>query len=139
MNEDVLRFLFAAVLFTGVLVIAALSGDLHSYPAGSGYVSAGPVLEFESISELLYRMPLEEQVSVPGEVNRIQEDYVSKKGYEYQQFFITDGEQELKVFCSKYRGGIDIKEGDYVLIKGKFQKYYNTYEIYLDCSNVEIL
>ncbi len=139
MNEDVFRFLFAVILFTGVLIIAALSGEIHSYDAGSGYFSLGPTMEFASISELVERMPLEENVAVPGEVSRILEDHVSTKGYEYQQFYITDGSQELKIFCSKYKGTTDVKKGDEVLINGKFQKYYNEYEIYLNCKDVEIV
>ena len=138
MNEDLLRFLLAAVLFIGVLTIAALSGEMHYYQAESGYFSLAPAMEFASISELMQRMPLEEQVSVPGEVVRVLEDQVSKKGYEYQQFYITDGKQDIKIFCSKYKGSINIKEGDSVLINGKFQKYYNEYELYLNCNDVEI-
>lgn len=137
MNEDVLRFLLAVVLFAGIMVIAALSGEMHSYPAGTGDFAMGPTLDFSTVSELMQSMPLEQQVSVPGEVSRVLEDYVSKKGYKYQQFFITDGEQELKIFCSKYKGSVDVKKGDNVLIRGKFQKYYNTYEIYLNCKDVE--
>lgn len=138
MNENVMRFLLLVVLFAGIVIIAALSGELHSYPAGTGLIM-GPTYEFSSVSELLERMPLEEEVSVPGEVSRILDDYVSKTGYEYQQFFITDGKNELKIFCSKYRGSTDVKEGDKVLIKGTFQKYYSTYEIYLNCGDVDVL
>jgi hypothetical protein len=139
MDENMLRFLLALVLFAGTLIIAALSGEMHSYPAGSGSIAIGPTSDFSSVSGLMQAMPLEQQVSVPGEVSRVLEDYVSKKGYEYQQFFITDGEQELKIFCSKYKGSIDVKEGDEVLINGKFQNYYNAYEIYLDCRDVEFV
>jgi len=99
MNENLLRFLLAAILFVGILIIAVLSGDVHSYPAGSGSIELGPVKDFSSVSELMQNMPLEQQVSVPGEASRVLEDYISKKGYQYQQFFITDREQELKIFC----------------------------------------
>ncbi len=139
MNEDVFRFLLVVVLFTGVLIIAALSGEIHSYEAGSGHLSLGPTMEFASVSELMQRMPLEENVAVTGEVSRVLEDHVSTKGYEYQQFYITDGSQEIKIFCSKYKGTTNVKEGDSVLINGKFQKYYNEYEIYLNCKDVEIV
>jgi uncharacterized protein YdeI (BOF family) len=143
MREEMLRFLLVVVLFAGILLIASLSGEMRSYPADSNDFVTGQVSgnagDFSSVSELLRQTPLDKQVSVLGEISRIMEDYVSKKGYEYQQFFITDGEQELKIFCSKYKGSVEVKEGDNVLIKGKFQKYYNTYEVYLDCRNVEIL
>jgi uncharacterized protein YdeI (BOF family) len=139
MNEDMLRFLLAAILFVGVLIIASLSGEMHYYQAGSGYFSSTPPVEFASVSELMQRMLLEEQVSVPGEVVRVLEDHVSKEGYEYQQFYITDGKYDLKIFCSKYDGPTSVKEEDNVLINGKFQKYYNEYEIYLNCKDVKII
>ena len=137
-NENMMRFLLLAILFIGIVIIAALSNELHSYPAGTGVI-LGPVYEFSSVSELIDRMPLEEEVHVPGQVSRILDDHVSKNGYEYQQFFISDGNNDLKIFCSKYKGSAGVKEGDKVLIKGTFQKYNSAYEIYLECKDVEIV
>lgn len=137
-NEKVMRFLLLVVLFAGIVMIGALSNNLHSYPAASGVI-LGPTYQFSTISELLDRMPLEEEVHVPGQVSQVLDNYVSSNGYEYQQFFITDGKKDLKIFCSKYKGSADIEEGDKVIIKGTFQKYNSAYEIYLECMDVEIV
>lgn len=92
-----------------------------------------------SVSELMKKALINSSVNVKGTVNRILDDYKSKKGYSYQQFYITDGSEEIKIFCSQRYGNIDVKEGEAVLVKGKFQKYYNDLEIYGYCSDIKIL
>jgi hypothetical protein len=139
MDENLLRFLMLAVFIAAVLTIAAVSGELSSYSLSDPFESYYPSLELSNVTELLDRMPIGEYVSLSGKVSIIEEDYTSKKGYEYQQFFITDGSREVKVFCSKRSGPVSVSPGDEVFLTGKFQKYYDTLEIYTDCSNVNHL
>ena len=90
-----------------------------------------------TISYLLTEFPVNQYVSVEGTVSEILPDYTSKKGYKYQQFFITDGKNSLKIFCSKYSGSVNVSVNDYVYVTGKFQKFGNTYEIYTQCKDIE--
>jgi TorA maturation chaperone TorD len=139
MDESMLRFLMMAVFIAGALAIAAVSGELSSYSLSDPFESIYPALEYGNVTELLDEMPLDQQVSLSGTVSRVDSDYTSKKGYEYQQFFVSDGHSEVKVFCSKYRGSVDVSEGDEVFLSGKLQKYYQTLEIYTECPSVNVL
>lgn len=139
MDESMLRFLMMAVFIAGALAIAAVSGELSSYSLSDPLEGLYPTLEYGNVSELLEDMPLDRYVSLSGTVSRVESDYTSKKGYEYQQFFVSDGQGEVKVFCSKYRGSVDVSEGDEVFLSGKFQKYYQTLEIYTECPSVNVL
>jgi predicted extracellular nuclease len=80
---------------------------------------------------------LGEEVGVKGTVTKVLPEYTSKKGFAYQQFLISDGEEELKVFCSEEYGKSEAKEGDEIVFEGKFQKYYEQYEIYGFCSEIK--
>ena len=139
MDENMLRFLLIAIFITGALAIAAIAGELSSYSISDPFESYYPSIEFDNVTELMERMPLQEHVTLTGTVSRILEDYVSEKGYEYQQFFITDSSSEVKVFCSKRGGVVKLKEGHSVFLTGKFQKYYDTLEIYCECSDINVL
>jgi hypothetical protein len=138
-NKDVLRLGILALFLTGILAIAWLGGYLT---ARTIYVNPfqedQPAQEMGSVSQILQELPLDKTVSVQGTVSRVQADYTSKKGYQYQQFYISDGAKDLKVFCSKYKGAVDVQKGDNVSVTGVFQKYSSTYEIYGDCSGVEV-
>ncbi|MCJ7816472.1 MAG: hypothetical protein MUP55_01320 [Candidatus Aenigmarchaeota archaeon] len=139
-NKDLLRLGILALFLFGILAIAWMGGYLTGRTI---YVSPFQddlaAEEMGSVSQILQELPLDKTVSVDGTVSRILSDYTSKKGYQYQQFYITDGSKELKIFCSKYKGSIDIQKSDNVSVTGKFQKYSNTYEIYSECGNVEVL
>ena len=124
------KFLLLNVLIAGTILISSLSGILASENEKYGNYT---------VSGLLEELPVNKYVSVSGRVSRILNDYISKKGYEYQQFYITDGEEEIMVFCSKYKGSIEISKGDEVVVCGKFQKYYNKFEIYTECKNIKVL
>jgi len=130
------KFLLLTVLIAGTIFISSLSGILAD---GASAVWKEEKYENYTVSELMKELPVNKYVSVSGRVSRILNDYVSKKGYEYQQFYITDGEQEIMVFCSKYKGSIEISKGDEVFVNGRFQKYYNKYEIYTECKNIKVL
>ena len=134
-----LRFLMMAVFIAIALAIAAVAGELSSYNLSDPFESYYPTLEYGNVTQLLDEMPLDQHVSISGTVSRIEQDYTSKKGYEYQQFFVTDGQEEVKIFCSKYRGSVDVNKGDEVFLSGKFQKFYNTLEIYTECPSVNII
>ncbi|MEM7816187.1 MAG: hypothetical protein QXN71_03645 [Candidatus Aenigmatarchaeota archaeon] len=138
-NRDLLRLGIFGAFIAGTLVIAWVGGQLtgrvvYVNPFEDELASE----EMGSVSQMLQELPLDRTISVQGTVSRVLSDYKSKKGYEYQQFYITDGKEELKVFCSKYKGAVDIKRNDNVSVTGKFQKYGNEYEIYAECQNVKV-
>jgi hypothetical protein len=140
MNKDLLRLGIFAVFMAGVLAIAWLGGYLTGRTVYvNPFQDDQPAQEMSGISQILQELPLDKTVSVDGTVSRILSDYTSKKGYQYQQFYITDGSKELKIFCSKYKGSVDIQKSDNVSVTGVFQKYSNTYEIYTECGNVEVI
>lgn len=139
MDEYLLRFLMMAGFIAVALAIAAVGGELSTYSFSDPFESYYPSLEYSNVTELLHDMPLNEYISLSGTVSRVEADYTSEKGYVYQQFYVSDGSQEVKVFCSKYRGSVELNEGDEVFLSGKFQKYYQSLEIYTDCNNVNVL
>ena len=137
--SDNVRFIFFGLLIAASLGVSALGGALSGYasPESGSYATFGSYANYTT-SEVLNILPLDEYVNVYGEVSEILSDYTSQKGYVYQRFYVTDGRQELMVFCSKYKGSIDVSVGDNVSVNGKFQKYGSTYEIYAECSGVKI-
>jgi hypothetical protein len=89
-----------------------------------------------TVSEVYDKVLLGEDVFVKGRVTEVLEDHVSEKGFVYQQFMISDGEEEIKVFCSIKYGRTKVKEGDQIVFDGEFRKYYGTYEISGFCSEI---
>jgi predicted extracellular nuclease len=143
MNKDLLRLGILAAFLTGILIISwaggYLTGRTISTSYGSSSDSAIPSGETKTVSQTLQELPLDSTINVQGSVSRILDDYTSKKGYQYQQFYVSDGAKDLKVFCSKYKGSVSVKKGDNVSVTGKFQKYSSTYELYGECNGVEVL
>ncbi len=137
-NKDMLRLGIFAAFIAGILAIAWLGGYLTGR-AFDSYQDDQPAQEMSGVSQILQELPLDRTVSVQGSVSRIQADYTSKKGYQYQQFYITDGEKELKIFCSKYKGSVSVQKGGNVSVTGVFQEYSGSYELYMECSDVEVL
>jgi len=137
MEKEMIRFLLTAALILGVVLISYLGGSISGHSGYSPPSQPQDYTEF-TVSELLDQLPLDQYVSVSGVVSEIESDYISKKGYEYQQFMLSDGSEEIKIFCSKYKGSADISQGDQVSLRGRFQKYYQTFEIYLPCSDIEV-
>ncbi len=139
-NKDLLRLGILALFLVGILAIAWMGGYLTGRTV---YVSLFQddlaAEDMGSVSQILQELPLDKAVSVHGTVSKVLSDYTSKKGYQYQQFYITDGAKELKVFCSKYKGTVGIQKGDNVSVTGTFQKYSSSYEIYTECGNVEVV
>ncbi|MCX6814418.1 MAG: hypothetical protein NTY20_02110 [Candidatus Aenigmarchaeota archaeon] len=139
-NKDLLRLGILAVFMFGILAIAWMGGYLTGRTIYVNPFQDDLAAEkMTSVSQILQELPLDKTVSVEGTVSKVLSDYTSKKGYQYQQFYITDGSKELKIFCSKYRGSIDIGKSDNVSVTGVFQKYSSSYEIYAECGNVEVL
>ncbi|HJW96861.1 MAG TPA: hypothetical protein VJ485_01730 [archaeon] len=138
-NKDLLRLGILAFFLAGILAISWLGGYLTGRTIYISPFSDDIPAEKMTVSGMLENPPLDQNVEAQGTVSRVMQDYVSKKGYQYQQFYISDGSKDLKVFCSKYKGSVDIQKGDNVSVIGKFQKYSNTYEIYTECNNVEVL
>jgi|GEM_PF-1750074 len=91
-----------------------------------------------TVSEVFEHSLLGDYVYIRGEVTEVLEDHISKKGFVYQQFVISDGEEEIKCFCSVKYGRTEVKEGDEIFFDGEFRKYYNTYEIYGFCSEISL-
>lgn len=89
-----------------------------------------------TVSEVYDLSLLGDYVYVRGEVKEVLEDHMSEKGFTYQDFILTDGEESIKLFCSTKYGRAEVKEGEEILFDGEFQKYYNTYEIYGFCSEI---
>ncbi len=139
MDENMLRFLMMAGFIALALAIAAVSGELSSYGLSDPLENLYPVLEYDNITRLIEDMPLGKDVSLSGTVSRVADDFTSDSGHEYQQFYVSDGQSEVKVFCSKHHGTADVRGGDRVFLLGRFQKYYNIPEISTGCSDVNII
>ena len=90
-----------------------------------------------AVSSLLSKKPLNQIVTVTGSVLNTPEDYTAKKtGNVFQQFYITDGSKQIKVFCSKDTG-LKLTKNDGVEVTGKFILFANEYEVAdLLCSAV---
>jgi len=141
-NRDLLRLGILAAFLGGILAIAWLGGYLTGSDIAASYYSSDSAAVSEgtkTVSQTLQELPLDKTITVQGSVSRLLDDYTSKKGYQYQQFYISDGSKDLKVFCSKYKGSVSIRKGDNVSATGKFQKYSNSYELYGECGDVEVL
>ena len=90
-----------------------------------------------TVSPLLSKKPLNQIVTVTGSVLNAPEDYTAKKtGNVFQQFYITDGSKQIKVFCSKDTE-LKLTKNDGVEVTGKFKLFRNEYEVAdLSCSAV---
>ncbi len=130
--DDLKRFGLVAVLLLGSLLLGlAASGGL---PDGTGATQR----QNYTVTELMDRTPLEEDVRVPGTVSAVLDDYTAESGSTYQQFRLTDGDRAVKVFCSTSGGRVNVSTGDRVRVPGTFQEYYGEYEIFTRCSAVRI-
>ena len=139
-NKDLLRLGILAAFIAGILAISWLGGQLTGKAIYvNPFQDDQPAEEMGSVSQILQELPLDKTVSVQGTVSKVLSDYTSKKGYQYQLFYITDGSNDLKIFCSKYKGSVNLEKGQNVSVTGKFQKYSSSYEIYGECGNVEVL
>ncbi len=121
-----------------LLAIAAIMAADVIALALSGSAVSGEQNPF-TISGVFSGALLGEDVFVRGFVSETPSEHVSKKGYSYQQFFITDGEEQLKIFCSEKYGKTDAQEGDEIIFEGTFQKYAGTFELYGFCSEIKVL
>jgi hypothetical protein len=121
-----------------LVIILILDLLVFSFSGTSGriiYHEENPL----TVSDVFDNVLLGEDVFIKGEVTEVLDDHVSEKGFEYQEFMISDGEESIKVFCSVKYGRTDVSEGDQIVFDGEFKKYYNQYEIYGFCSEIKIL
>jgi len=90
-----------------------------------------------TVSSLLSKKPLNQIVTVTGSVLNTPKDYTAKTtGNVFQQFYITDGSKQIKVFCSKDTE-LKLTKNDGVEVTGKFILFANEYEVAdLSCSAV---
>jgi exonuclease VII large subunit len=125
--------------FSLILLIVVIGGfDLYAIYMGSkitGISKGGPL----TVSELFESALLGEDVIVEGRISEVLPDHISRKGFRYQQFYVSDGKEKIKFFCSIKYGRTNVKEGNQVLVEGEFKKYYKELEIYGWCSEVKIL
>ena len=140
MDKELKRFIYAAVLIIGTVLISLAFSDTNNYSnSSSTYYDSSKSSSEYTITSLLEDKPLEQNVEVIGNVSDILADYTSKKGYIYQQIMFSDGSSELLIFCSTYKGRKDLNIGDTIKVEGKFQKYNEKYEIYTYCSQIQKL
>lgn len=140
-NEEMFRFLMVLVLISAMLLIALLSGIGDYYIGDSSlydpFEDSYTIYPYDTLSDLLDDMRLDSTVKITSTVGRILEDYTSKNGYVYQQFYLKEGDDEVKVFCSTYKGRTQISEGGTVSISGTLQEYYGELEIYTECREIK--
>lgn len=121
--------LIMVILVLDIVAVSwSFSGDIigtESYPM--------------TVSQLFENGILNETYYVTGTVSSAMDEYVSRQGYHYSQFHISDGEEEIKFFCSRKYGDVEVREGDYVRVEGKFQKFYNQLELYGFCSEIRVI
>lgn len=89
-----------------------------------------------TVSRLLEERPLESRVQVSGNVSSVLKDYESDSGNIYQQFYLSDGADAVKVFCSTAAGRVNVSGGDHVRVEGTFQEFYGQDEIYTRCATI---
>jgi hypothetical protein len=111
----------AALIISGISSAGDSSGELHPLTVSGMFGSA----------------MLREDVYVTGTVSEVLSDHVSKTGFLYQQFLISDGVEEIKIFCSQKYGKSIVAVGNEIVASGTFQKYYGEYEIYGFCFDVK--
>ena len=126
---EVKRFAALAVLIWGTVFIAmAAGGDLPAMlPAGEA-----------EIATLIETNPDGQRVTVIGTIMEVQKDYVSDKGNTYQRAIIDDGTGEILLFCSTYTGRKALSAGQQVSVTGTYQLFYDTPEIFAECSDIEV-
>lgn len=134
MADGVVRLFFAALLAGGILAIAVVAGDAATLSVTGSVTEAARY----SVDWLMTERPIGETVMVDGRVVQVQEDHVSSAGNVYQRFTLADpdGTSAILVFCSTDQGRTTVSPGDAVTVTGTFKKYYDTYEIYMMCSDV---
>ena len=80
-------------------------------------------LNIKSVEEL------EGIVVVKGKVVRVDEDYVSKSGGVFQQFYVGDGTGELKVFTRVDGGRLVVEEGEEIVLRGELEEFNGKKEL----------
>lgn len=123
------------VVIVLILLLDAASLALSGSAANAVSSEQNPFTVFQLFSRTL----LGEEVYVKGKVAEMLPEYKSKGGYNYQRFVISDGEENIKVFCSEKYGKANVSEGDEIVASGKFQKYYGEFEISGFCSEIKVL
>ena len=127
------------VIITGIAVFLSLNPSYEDKAREFEPNKMPSVLHVprETVSSLLSKKPLNQIVTVTGSVLNAPEDYTAKTtGNVFQQFYITDGSKQIKVFCSKDTG-LKLTKNDGVEVTGKFILFANEYEVAdLLCSAV---
>lgn len=94
------------------------------------------VVQFTTIDALLAERPVGRHVTVTGTVTISPENYTAESGNTYQEFRISDGTGDIKVFCNTRDGRVSVDQGEDVTVKGTFKEFYGTPEIYAACAAV---
>lgn len=126
--DQVKRFAFATILVVGTLALGFAATDTLRGDGPHAY---------DTVEQLMQDLPTEQRVTLTANVSQVLEDHESDSGNVYQQFYITNGEAEVLVFCGTFDGRINVSVGDMVRVGGEFQKFYDTYEIYTECGRID--
>ena len=123
------------LVISAILVLDAVALGLSNAANVTGNIVAqnNPV----TVSGVFSGALLGEDVRVKGTVTSVLPEYASKSGSLYQQFMISDGEEEIKIFCSEAYGKADVSLGDGIVFEGKFQKYGGEPEVYGFCADMK--
>jgi len=139
-NEEMFRFLMVLILISAMLLIAMWSGYGDYYIGDASlydpFEDSYTIYPYDTLANLLDDNRLDNVVRVTTTVGRVLSDYTSEKGYTYQQFYLQEGSDELKVFCSAHKGRVQISEGDTVSVSGILREYSRELEIYTECREI---
>ncbi len=138
MDKELKRFIYVTILIIGTVLISLIFSDTTaSSMSNSTQFDSTKNSGTYTITQLLSKRPLDQNIKVAGNISAVLKDYTSKKGYVYQRLKVSDGSNEILIFCSAYKGKSDLTIGDRVSVEGKFQKYKDEYEIYTYCSQIQ--
>lgn len=89
-----------------------------------------------NVSVLLNEVPLSISITVEGNVSEVLSNYVSKKGLIYNRYLLSDGFNDVLVFCPELP--INITTGLKLLITARLEEFGSMTELTY-CQNVRIV
>ncbi len=134
MDTEIQRTLTIAGLMLAIVGGGMLFGSVNA-SWGDDTTNVAPAENYTA-AELLEKKPYDQKVTLVGPITKVLDDYISDKGYTYQQWLVGENEQ-LKVFCSTQHGRVNVTEGERIAFTGTFQEFYGTLEVYGQCQNLE--
>ncbi len=123
--DELTRFAAATVLLVGTLLLGFAGQEVEQRASRTTY---------DSVQGLMQELPVQQQVRVTATVTAVDEDYEADSGAVYQQFYVSNGDREVLVFCDTDSGRAAVAVNDTVTVVGTFKQYYEQYEIFTDCG-----